>query len=113
MVVDGDYITSPIPNTTMLEKLRDGVLYKYAIQAANGYVLHDNRIDWLDEEDNTIPRFKFGSTAVPVSYDFDNVTNGTFTYADENGMEVIIPVEMIGEYEFYTLPASVVPENQT
>lgn len=105
--------TTLIPNTTMNKMIVNGVHNGYEIQAVNGYVLHDNRINGLDDFDNVVPRFKYGATTVPVSYDFDNVTNGAFTYTDENGMDVTVPVEMIGEYEFYTLPVSVVPEDQT
>lgn len=106
-----------IPNTRMNKMIVNGIHNGYEIQAVEGYVLHDNRIDSTDydELDNAtiIPRFKLGSTTVPASYDFDNVTNGTFTYTDENGMTVSIPVEMVGMYEFYTLPVDVVPTDQT
>lgn len=118
-VTEGNYVTSPIENATMRELLNNGVLYKYRIQAVDGYVLHDNRVDveeldpeTLEPTGNIIPWFKFGSTSVPLTYDFDNVTEGTYTYTDENGMSVTIPVSKIGMYEFYTLPASIVPTNQ-
>lgn len=106
----GDYITSLIPNATMQVVLRDGELFAYSIQAEEGYVLHDNRIDvpvldeeTLEETGEIIPWFKTGSTTVPANYDFDNVTSGTYTYSDENGMTVNVSVQKIGMYEFYTV----------
>ena len=109
-----DVVPSLIPNTTMQKRINSsGVHTTYVIQAVGGYVLHDNRIDGLDEDDNVIPRFKLGATTVPATYDFDNVVPGTFAYTDENGMVVSVPVDMIGIYAFYTLPIDVVPENQT
>lgn len=118
-ITNGDYIQSSIPNASILEKLKDGSLYAYSIEAEDGYVLHDNRID--EEEfdlettrptGNLIPRFKTGSTTVSVSYDFKTTTNGTYTYTDENNMEATVPVVKIGVYEFYTLPEDIVPINQ-
>lgn len=109
-----------VPNTVTQKKLLDGVFKIYEIKPNEGYVLHDKRID-LDELDpntgmptgNIIPWFKISSTTVSKNYDFDNVTAGTYTYTDENGMPVTIPVSMIGEYEFYTLPERIVPTSQT
>jgi hypothetical protein len=119
-ITNGNYVNSPIPNATMLEKLRDGSLYAYSIEAVDGYVLHDSRVDeeefdheLMQPTGNIIPRFKLGSTTVPASYDFTATTNGTYTYTDENNMEVTIPVVKIGMYEFYTLPENIVPTNQT
>lgn len=119
-VIDGDYVTCPIANATMQELLRDGEVYRYSIKAIDGYVLHDNRIDIEETDPNTlestgniIPWFKLDSTTVPKNYDFENVTAGTYTYTDENGMTVTIPVSMIGMYEFYTLPDDIVPTSQT
>lgn len=101
-----------IPNTTMQKMLTDGVHKTYRIQAVKGYVLHDNRIDDIAPEGNVVLNFKTGSTTVSASYDFTVVTNGTFTYTDENGVRQSIIVQKIGEYEFYTLPEDVVPSNQ-
>lgn len=108
-------MATPLIENTVMHRGYDenGVQKRFKIQAVEGYVLHDNRIDRTDDYDNVIPRFKFGDTTVVASYDFDTVTNGTFAYTDENGMEVTIPVEMIGMYEFYTLSADIVPEDQT
>lgn len=44
-ITDGNYVTSPIPNTTMLEKLRDGVVSAYFIAPISGYVLRDAEND--------------------------------------------------------------------
>lgn len=75
-VTNGNYVTSPIANTTMLEKLRDGVLYMYALKAVEGYVLHDKANDYQDYEgpDDMEGVLKLGFTRGTVtcaaSYDF-------------------------------------------
>lgn len=119
-LIPGEYVASPITNATMQEILRDGTLYRYSIEAADGYVLHDKRVDvpafdpeTLEPTGEVTPWFKTGATTVPASYDFANVTPGTYTYTDENGMAVTVPVSMIGMYEFYTVPADIVPTSQT
>lgn len=108
-----------IPNTIMQKRLRDDVNYQFIIEAEKGYVLHDRRID--EEEyypestistGNVIPRFKKGSTTVPASYDFTVTTNDTYTYTDENNIEITIPVVKIGAYEFYALPEDIVSISQ-
>ena len=106
-ITNGDYVTSPIPNATMLEKLKDGSLYAYAIKAVDGYVLHDSRIDEAEFDPETFeptgnmtPRFKTGSTTVPKNYDFDTTIEGTY----QTNQGEIIEVNKIGEYEFYTIP---------
>ena len=105
-IIYGDYVESFIPNATMQEVLRDGVLYNYSIQAVEGYVLHDKRIDDV-ETDKVLARFKEGSTTVRSDYNFADATNGVLAYTDKNGTDVTIPVETIGMYEFYTLPVGV------
>jgi hypothetical protein len=111
---------SLIPNATMQKVYVYDNHTQYKIEAVDGYVLHDSRIDeeefdheTMQPTGNIIPRFKLGSTTVPASYDFTATTNGTYTYTDENNMEVTIPVVKIGMYEFYTLPENIVPTNQT
>lgn len=105
-----------IPNTTMRKRLRDGVDYQYIIKADEGYALHDKRVDSIDFDENdeeiAISMFKVGETTVAANYDFDNVTQGTYTYTDENGMSVMLPVLMVGANEFYAVPIDIVPENQ-
>jgi hypothetical protein len=111
VITKEDVIPSLISNATMQLAYKDGTPYCYWIEAVDGYVLHDSRIDeeefdyeTMQPTGNIIPRFKLGSTTVPASYDFTATTNGTYTYTDENGMEATIPVVKIGMYEFYTLP---------
>ena len=117
-IVAGNYITSPVPNTTLREYLRDGELYSYVIAPTDGYLLHDKNLDIPELDDmgmetgNIIPWFTGGTTNMRADYDFTTTTQGTYTYTDENGMEITMPVTMIGEREFYTVPSNVVPSNQ-
>jgi hypothetical protein len=115
----GEYITSPVPNTTLREVLMNGNLYVYHIQAESGYLLHDKDLDMPEydenlgmETGNIIPWFTGGTTSVRLDYDFTTTTQGTYTYTDDNGMEIIIPVTMIGEREFYIVPSNIVPYDQ-
>ena len=114
----GEYITSPVPNTTLREVLMNGNLYVYHIQAESGYFLHDKDLDIYDydEDGNQTGLIETwltcGTTSVRLDYDFTTTTQGTYTYTDENGMEITIPVTMIGEREFYTVPSNMVPYDQ-
>lgn len=107
-----------IPNTIIQKRLRDGVDYQYWIEAVDGYVLHDKRIDepvyddFGNETEEIMPWFKIGVTTVAANYDFDNITNGTYTYVDENNMTVTIDVLKVGMNEFYAIPNSIVPNCQ-
>ena len=118
-IVAGNYITSPVPNTTLREYLRDGELYSYVIAPTDGYLLHDKELDVpeIDEDfvetGNIIPWFTGGTTNMRADYDFTTTTQGTYTYTDEKGMEITLSVTMIGEREFYTVPSNVVPSDQT
>ena len=100
-----------IANTVMHEGRNDGTLEVYKIKAAEGYVLHDKRGDRAicDEDGNetgkTEPRFRLGTASVPASYDFDNVVADTY-----NGINGIIRVQKVGEFEFYAIPETEVPE---
>lgn len=110
---------TPVENAIVQKLLLDGVHKRYMVEAADGYVLHDSRGDRFavdengDYTDEVIPRFRVGSGSVNVDYDFNNIVAGTYTYTDENGMEVTIPVSMVGMYQFYALPESIVPMAQT
>lgn len=75
VITNGNYVTSPIANTTMLEKLRDGVLYVYALKPVDGYVLHDKNADWTDVDPDTgeeiyMLGYKTGTVTCAASYDF-------------------------------------------
>jgi hypothetical protein len=118
-ITNGNYITpSPIPNATVLEKLRDGALYAYLIAPNDGYLLHDNTNDvpvWDEfgnETGEMTSYFVSGDTTTPASYDFTTTTQGEYKYTDENGNEITMPVTMIGAREFYTVPSNVVPSDQ-
>lgn len=112
-----DVVPTLIENTTMKKRLLNGVHKTYVIKAVDGYALHDKRVDdvFVDQETGTetiVPTFKIGETTVAASYDFSVVTQGAYTYADENENDVTIPVSMIGANEFYTVPVDLVPESQ-
>ena len=109
-----------VPNTTTEVFINSaGNATQYFIKPNDGYVLHVKSEDepiWDENMENIIgynERFSYFGKSVNVRYDFSVVVPDTYTYTDENGMTVSIPIERIGEQEFYTLPASVVPENQT
>ena len=75
IITDDNYVNSPIANTTMLEKLRDGVVYAYALKAVEGYVLHDSRGCWTEIDETTggevIKHAFYGGTCTCIaSYDF-------------------------------------------
>ena len=111
VITHEDVIPSFIENATMQKWLMDGVHKAYRITAIDGYVLHDNRSDGseigldLGESDNIIECFTTGMTSVSASYDFTTTTQGTYEGIDG----VTYNVTKIGEYEFYTIPESVVP----
>lgn len=117
-IVNGNYVTSPVPNTTLRERLRDGELYCYRIEAVEGYQLHDKDLDMpeldetFNETGNIIPWFTGGTTTVLKNYDYSITAQGEYKYTDENGIEVTVPVTMIGAREFYTVPENIVPEEQ-
>lgn len=115
----GNYVTSPVPNTSLQELLINGVLKGYEIKAENGYLLHDKDLDMPEydenlgmETGNIIPWFTGGGTSVRLDYDYTTTTAGTYTYTDENGNEVTLNVTMIGAREFYTVPSNIVPSDQ-
>ena len=83
-ITRGNYINSPIQNTTMQEILRDGVLYMYELVPLSGYVLHDKssdayleNVEIYNEETGEfgivtkiILGFVRGTTSCTASYDF-------------------------------------------
>lgn len=104
-----EIIPTLITNAKVEKIIFNDVHNGYRIQANDGYVLHDSRIDEYEYDmmgnpvGNPILRFKLGSTTVNKNYDFTDVVNGTYTYTDENGMEITLNVEKIGEYDFYSI----------
>ena len=70
-------VTPIIKNTTMKIYVDgDGVQRIYRIAPIDGYVLHDNRKDWTDIDQETneevlFEGFASGSVSVPISYDFE------------------------------------------
>lgn len=109
-----------VPNTTTKVFIdSSGNATQYKIEPDDGYVLHVKSEDEpiFDEETMEIigynERFSYFGKSVGVNYDFSVKVADTYTYTDENGNEQTIPIERIGEEEFYTLPESVVPQNMT
>ena len=94
-------------------------LYGYRITPNEGFVLHTKNYDTevFDEETleptgEILLGFTSAYAAVGYNYDFDNVVADTYTYTDENGMTVSIPINKVGRFEIFAIPASIVPENQ-
>ena len=114
-ITNGNYVTSPVQNTTLREKLRDGELYYYEIKAEKGYLLHDRDLDIYDYDDEGNQTglietwFTDGGTSVVKNYDFTTLTPGEYKYTDETGIEKTISVTMLGARGFYTVPSSIVP----
>lgn len=78
-ITNGNVITTPLTNITVTEKLNNGVLIAYSIQANEGYVLHDNLLDDEDENANVILGYYSSFRTVAKNYDF--VTNPREFYA--------------------------------
>lgn len=108
-----------VPNTTTQVFVNSqGNRTQYYIRPNDGYVLHVKDEDeniWDDNHENIIgrnERYSIGGTSVHISYDFIVKVPDTYIYTDENSNTQTIPIERIGAQEFYTLPESVVPQNQ-
>lgn len=69
-ITNGNVITNLLENITVTEKLNNGVLVAYDIRANEGYVLHDNMLDYEDADGNIVLGYKGDSRSVPKSYDF-------------------------------------------
>ena len=87
-------IPSPIENTTTLMGFVDGVARRYEITPNNGYVLHDNAMDWMENNPETLEGtlklgYTTGTCTCIASYDF-----------------------AANPREFYAVPASSVPADQ-
>lgn len=110
-----DIVPTLVPNTTMEKTLSDGNAINIRIYPDDGYVLHLKRHDYEDidpitGETVTTLRFCSGMKSVNINYDFSVKVQDTYTYTDENGNEVTIPIEKIGAEEIFTLPKSIVQE---
>ena len=100
-----DVTPSLIPNTTTKKMISNGVHRTYIFEAVDGYVLHDNAADWLDENENVIRRYSSGDCSCGANYDF---TTTEITVPDINGNNVVVTA--YGSREFFAFPASLVPE---
>lgn len=107
-----------VPNTRMQKVINSsGDHTQYVFTPEDGYVLHLKRDEVEYEDPDTgettlVIMFARGNKTVRADYDFDLRVNDVYTYTDENGMTVSIPIEKIGPEELYTLPDSVVPTDQ-
>lgn len=97
----------------------DNEIGGYTITPNDGYVIHTKNYDEevVDEETfEPTGEIILGFVRAPISlvrnYNFSTVVAGTYTYTDENGMEVSIPVNKVGRFEIFAIPESIVPENQ-
>lgn len=100
MTVYEDVIPSLIPNTTMQRSVVDGTPRVYRIRPIDGYVLHDNALDYFDIDDVTVIRgYDSGGASCHVSYDFTPTA-------------VIDGYEALGSREFFARPESEVPSDQ-
>ena len=108
-----------IENTTVEERYNSrNELVGYKITPNEGYVIHTTNHDTpvYDEMGNETGETLLGFTSAYISlgytYNFDTVVPGTYVYTDENNMSVTIPVNKVGRFEIFAIPASIVPENQ-
>lgn len=109
-----------IENTTIETRYKnDGSVLAYQIRPNTGYVLHSKGYDTpvfdeetLEETGDVILGFTSAFVGVGYNYDFNNVVADTYTYTDQNNMEVTMPISKVGRFEIFAIPASIVPENQ-
>ena len=108
-----------VPNTRMaIYENSSGRQTQYRFYPNDGYVMHVKSVD-LEIYDETFTNiigytelYGSGMKSVPINYDFSVVVQDAYSYTDENGNTVNVPIERIGEQELYTLPIDIVPENQ-
>ena len=89
-----EVIQSPIENATVMKLIADGVHITYELTPNDGYVLHDNRSDWVERDEygneiGIILGYVQGTVSVAASYDFT-----------------------ANPYELYAVLRSTVPEDQ-
>lgn len=114
-----DCETSYVPNTTMKIFVNPlGRQTQYCFYPVDGYVMHIKSVD-MEIYDKTgenvvgyTELFGSGMKSVPISYDFSVIKEDSYTYTDESGKKVDMPIKKIGAEELYTLPESIVPQNQ-
>lgn len=107
-----------VPNTRMaIYENSSGRQTTYRFYPDDGYVMHKKTSDdpIYDEEGNITgytEMYGGAMKSVSINYDFSVVVPDTYTYTDENGNTISVPIERIGVEELYTLPESIVPQNQ-
>ena len=91
----------------------------YRITPNEGFVLHTKNYDTEVFDEETLEptgEILLGFTSTYISlganYNFNDVVADTYTYTDENGMAVSIPISKVGRFEIFAIPANIVPENQ-
>lgn len=97
-ITRGNYVNSPIPNTTMQEVLRDGLLYMYELSPVSGYLIHDKSSDTVLEDvemyneetgefeivNKTLLGFIGGTTSCLANYDFTTNPREFYTILRED-----------------------------
>jgi hypothetical protein len=115
--------TSAVDNADMKVRFYDGTETPrgFLIYPHEGYVIHSTQYDayardpeTLEDTDVILPGFIPYPSFVGAEgdYDFTAVVNDVYTYTDENGIEVSIPIRKVGTKEFYCVPIGIVPDNQ-
>ena len=114
-----DCETSYVPNTTMkIAVTSTGRQTQNCFYPDEGYVMHKKSVDLeiYDEAGVNVIGYTelYGNAmkSVPIDYDFSVIVPDIYTYTDENGNTVNVPIEKIGAEELYTLPIDIVPQNQ-
>lgn len=90
-----DVIPTLIENTTMQIRYIDGVARVYTITPIDGYVLHDQKRDWIDMdpitgEETPYLGYTTGTATCAMNYDFN--TNPREFYAV---LETSVPADQI------------------
>ena len=106
---------SPVANANVKKRFIDGVHRLFIVEANEGYVLHDTRLDDEVIDENTLEPtgevilgYTTGDKSVAASYDFTIINRATVQGVSGNSYIV----DKVGANEFYTLPESEVPVNR-
>ena len=102
IVIHEDVTPPIIANTIMQKRFIDGVFKQYTIKAVDGYVLHDNTLDYQSTDPETgEPLFdENGNELITLGY-----ATGTKTCAASYDF-------VANPREFYTVPENTVPADQ-
>lgn len=109
-----------IENTVVTPRYNsNNVISSYRIDPNEGYVIHTTNYDspvfneeTMEETGEVLLGFTSTYISLVANYNFDVVVPGFYTYTDANGMTVNVPINKVGRFEIFAIPASIVPENQ-